>query len=168
MKGENVQTFVHPCFRREGFNIDTISRRNAKSIKKGKGEIIQELQLVAVDSLKRSRDVQTKNEELEQNNVALERENHRLTSLLHKHSNQVEDERIGWVSSYLPPGVISPLVMSPKHQPWSISPDNKKSRTFCDDMADDDIAIFCEKRIHDSAALMDVEPDWLSDNEDVL
>jgi len=76
-----------------------MSRKNAKIIKKGKGAIIQELQLVAIDSLKRTRDVQTKNEELERSHVALEKENHRLTLLLQKHANQVEAERVGRVSS---------------------------------------------------------------------
>ena len=128
-----------------------MSRKNTKRIKKGKGEIIQELQLVALGSLKRSRDVQTKNEELERSHVALERENHRLTLLVKNANLQVEAERMRWLPSW-------PLVASPNF--WSISQPDLQ-RTFCDDMYDD-LAISQEKmRTHDVTTPMDIATDWL-------
>ena len=140
--GDNVQTFAHPFFQREGFNVAILTRAGAKRTKRAKIDTIRSLRLVANNSLKRSREMETKNHELERNYVWLERENHRLTLLI-----GIETKRMMYVPISNTPSLA---VLSA-----TVIPDSNCS--FLDH-------VFVVTGGPVLLSVMDFEPDWMSDD----
>jgi hypothetical protein len=77
--GKNIQTFAHPHFHRDAKEVvDTITRKTAKSLKKCKRDIIRELQTAETEYRRKLRELELRNQRLEQHNEVLDRENMRL------------------------------------------------------------------------------------------
>ena len=112
----------------------------AKRTKKVKVDTIRGLQLVANNSLKRSREMETKNQQLERNYVWLERENHRLTLLV-----EIETKRMLYAPTSNTPSLV---VLSA-----TVSPDRNCS--FID-------------HTYVVPSIMDIEPDCMLDNDDLF
>jgi len=116
----------------------------AKRTKKVKVDTIRGLQLVANNSLKRSREMETKNQQLERNYVWLERENHRLTLLV-----EIETKRMMYAPTSNTPSLA---VLSA-----TVSPD--PNYRFIDH-------VYVVTGGPILPFVMDIEPDWM--NDDVL
>ena len=143
--GKNVQIFAHPYFHREGFDVAILTRAGAKRTKKAKVDTIRDLRLLASSSLKRSREMEIKNQELERKYVWLERENHRLTLLVETKPNM-----------YAPrSNTVSVAVLSA-----TVSPDRKNCNFI------DHVYVVTGGPVLPS--VMDIEPDWMNDYDDLL
>ena len=79
---DNVQSFAHPRFIRDGMDLASVTRTLAKGAKISKGVRIQELKVIANDSTKRLCLMQKRNQQLERKCTNLMAKNQALMGLL--------------------------------------------------------------------------------------